>query len=74
MPRKKQVYTPDQVKVLRQVFPSVWYELKQSGRVQSNDANMRRYVSSLVITHATSDYLNVEGIKEQVRRSLKLAS
>jgi hypothetical protein len=72
MPRRKH-YSPDQVKILRQVFQSIWDELEQAGRVRSSDANMRQYVSGLVMTHATTDYLDVEGIKEQVRRSLQLA-
>ena len=74
MPRRKPVYTPDEVKVLLQVFQSIWDELVQDGRVHSNDAQMRQYVSGLVMVHAAPDYLNVESIKEQVRRSLKLAS
>jgi hypothetical protein len=74
MPRRKPVYTPDEVKVLLQVFQSIWDELVQAGRVHSNDAQMRQYVSGLVMAHAAPDYLNVESIKEQVRRSLKLAS
>jgi predicted transcriptional regulator len=76
MPRRKQVYvyTPDQMKVLQQVFESLWDELEQAGRVHMSDANMRQYVSGLVMAHATPDYLNVANIKEHVRRALKLAS
>ena len=74
MPVHKQVYTPDQMKVLQQVFESIWDELEDAGRVQAADENMRRYVSGLVMSHAAPDYLNVEAIREQVRRSLKLAS
>ena len=72
MAARKPLYTPDQLKVLQQVFRSVWAELEDAGRVKRDDENMRRYVSGLVMAHATPDYLNVEGIKEQVRRSLKL--
>ena len=74
MPRRKPVYTPNEVKVLLQVFQSIWEELVQTGRVHADDAHMRQYVSGLVMAHASPDCLNVEGIKEQVRRSLKLAS
>lgn len=74
MPVHKQVYTPDQMKVLQRVFESIWDELEDAGRVQAADENMRQYVSGLVMSHAAPDYLNVEAIREQVRRSLKLAS
>ena len=74
MPVHKQLYTSDQMKVLQQVFESIWAELEDAGRVQAADENMRQYVSGLVMSHAASDYLNVEAIREQVRRSLKLAS
>jgi hypothetical protein len=62
------------MKVLQQVFDSIWDELEEAGRVQTKDENMRQYVSGLVMSHATPDYLNVEAIREQVRRSLNLAS
>jgi hypothetical protein len=74
VPFHKQVYTPDQMKVLQQAFESIWDELEDAGRVQATDENMRQYVSGLVMSHAAPDYLNVEAIRELVRRSLKLAS
>jgi hypothetical protein len=74
VPVHKQLYTSEQMKVLQQVFDSIWDELEEAGRVQAADENMRQYVSGLVMSHAAPDYLNVKAIKEQVRRSLKLAS
>lgn len=74
VPVHKQVYTSDQMKVLQQIFESIWDELEDAGRVQATDENMRQYVSGLVMSHAAPDYLNVEAIREQVRRSLNLSS
>jgi hypothetical protein len=74
MPLRTHAYGPDQLKVLQQIFDSIWQEIKQKGRVQPHDENMRRYISGLVMSHAVPDFLDVEGIKRKVRRSLKMAS
>jgi hypothetical protein len=74
MPGPKPVYTSDELKVLQQVFQSIWDELVEAGRVHPHDEGMIRYVSALVMSHAAPDFLNVEATKQQVRRALKLAS
>jgi hypothetical protein len=63
MPGLKPIYTSDQMKVLQQVFQSIWDELVEAGRVQLHDEGMIRYVSGLVMAHAAPDFLNVEAIK-----------
>jgi hypothetical protein len=65
---------PDQLKVLQQVFDSLWHEMEREGIVDALDETMRDRVSRLVIDNADPDVLDVKRIKEAVLSSLARAA
>jgi hypothetical protein len=58
---------PDQLKVLQQIFDSVWFQMKQDPAFCfADEEKLREQVSRRVIECANGDVLNVDGIKRSV--------
>jgi hypothetical protein len=62
---------PDTLKVLQQIFDSVWFQMQQEGLVDPADESMREQISRLVIHNADGDVLDVDGIKRAVLASVQ---
>ena len=61
------VYGPDQLKVLQQIFDSVWFEMKQDpGFLFVEEDKLREQVSRRVIESANGDIFDIDGIKRSV--------
>jgi hypothetical protein len=62
---------PDTLKVLQQIFDSIWFQMKQEGLVDPADIRMREQISRLVIENVDGDVLDVDGIKRAVLASVQ---
>jgi hypothetical protein len=62
---------PDALKVLQQIFDSVWFQMEQEGLVDPADQSMREQISRLVIDNVDGDVLDVDGIKRAVLASVQ---
>lgn len=66
---------PDQLKVLQQVFDSIWCEMQHDPAFQFADQDeLRNRVSRQVVESACNDLLDVEGIKRKVMSFWKSAA
>jgi hypothetical protein len=64
------VYGPDQLKVLQQIFDSVWFEMKQDPNfLFVEEEKLREQVSRRVIESVDGDILDIDGIKRSVLAS-----
>jgi hypothetical protein len=60
----------DHLKVLQQIFDSVWFQMKQNPAFGfADEESLREKVSRRVIERANGDILDVEGIKQSVLAS-----
>lgn len=60
----------DHLKVLQQIFDSVWFQMKQNPAFGfADEERLREQVSRRVIERANGDILDVEGIKQSVLSS-----
>lgn len=66
-----QVCGPDELKVLQQIFDSVWLDLVKDGKVHENDEVARRRVSAQMFKFVDGDIMDVEAIKSAVLKSLQ---
>jgi hypothetical protein len=58
---------PDQLKVLQQIFDSVWFQMKQAPAFCfADEEKLREQISRRVLECANGDVLNVEAIKQSV--------
>lgn len=58
---------PDQLKVLQQIFDSVWFQMQQDpGFLFFDEEKLREKVSRRVIEFAKGDVLDMDGIKQKV--------
>jgi hypothetical protein len=63
---------PDQLKVLQQIFDSVWLQMKQDSNFQlAEEEELRREVSQRVIAFAGQDLFDLNGIKSRVLKSME---
>lgn len=68
------VNSPDELKVLQQIFDSVWFQLKQDPAFHFADQDkLREQVSRRVIESANGDILDIEEIKRSVLASFEQA-
>jgi hypothetical protein len=68
------VYGPDQLKVLQQIFDSVWYQMKQDpGFMFADEGQLRERVSRRVIESVNGDILDSDAIKQSVLASFAQA-
>lgn len=66
---------PDKLKVLQQIFDSVWLQMKQDPTLPcADDDTLREQVSRRVMEFANRDVLDVNGIKRKVLNSFKAAA
>jgi hypothetical protein len=64
---------PETIKVLQQIFDSVWFEMKQDPAFAfADEPLLREQVSRKVMDLAHDDVLDVEGIKQKVIASFHL--
>jgi hypothetical protein len=64
------VYGPDQLKVLQQIFDSVWFQLKQDPSfVHAHGDKLREQLSRRVIESVNGDILDIDAIKRSVLAS-----
>jgi hypothetical protein len=62
----------DHLKVLQQIFDSVWFQMKQNAAFGfADEERLREQVSRRVIERANGDILDVEGIKQSVMASFE---
>jgi hypothetical protein len=65
------VWGPDQLKILQQIFDSVWIQIREEPQFKSVEEEMlRRHVSRRVMAYAEADVLDVNAIRGRVLRSL----
>jgi hypothetical protein len=72
MRTKRQVYGPDELKVLNQIVSAVLRETQsETGLAGAPDAQLRERIGKQVLKRAADDLLNVNGITRAVLASLK---
>jgi hypothetical protein len=72
MRSKRQVYGPDELKVLNQIVSAVLRETQsETGLAGAPDAQLRERIGKQVLKRAADDLLNVNGITRAVLASLK---
>jgi hypothetical protein len=62
---------PDQLRVLQQIFNSIWKELEEDGKAAPGDKALRDWVAAKIISCADPDVLDVEWMKWVVRNSME---
>jgi hypothetical protein len=71
MRTRNDVCGPDELKVLQQIFDSIWLQLEHDGRVRSDDQGVRLGIAARVIACAKDrDLLDFEAISSAVLGSL----
>ena len=62
----------DHLKVLQQIFDSVWFQMRQGPAFGfADEERLREQVSRRVMERASGDILDVEGIKQSVLTSFE---
>jgi hypothetical protein len=66
---------PDQLKILQQIFDSVWQQMKLDPNFHIvEEEELRLQVSQRVLAYAEPDLLDINGIKHRVLRSFAKSS
>lgn len=66
-----QVCGPDQLRVLQQIFNTIWKELENGGRAAPGDKVLKDWVAAKVISCADGDVLDLEWVKWVVQNSIE---
>jgi hypothetical protein len=54
---------PERLKILQQVFDSIWQELQREGRAGPDDETLRQWVAAQVFASANRDVMDVEWVR-----------